>query len=79
MELVGVILVRRVWGLLRSRKAENEISGGELSTTNSRMVLTSAIRGLLVLERASRVALATDSQYVRRSNIQWIKGCNAKG
>ena len=72
MKLVGVIRVGTVWGLLRSRNFENEILGGEPETTNNRIELTSVIRGLVALNRASRVVLATDSQYVRNGIIEWI-------
>ena len=68
------------WGvLLRSGKTEKELWGGEPDTTNNRMELTSAIRGLEALNRASSIVLTTDSQYVRKGITEWIKGWKAKG
>lgn len=65
--------------LLRSGETEKELWGGELDTTNNRMELTAAIRGLEALKRASSVVLTTDSQYVRRGITEWVKGWKAKG
>lgn len=65
--------------LLRSGETEKELWGGELDTTNNRMELTAAIRGLEALKRASSIVLTTDSQYVRKGITEWIKGWKAKG
>lgn len=65
--------------LLRSGKTEKELWGGERDTTNNRMELTAAIRGLEALNRASSIVLTTDSQYVRKGITEWIKGWKAKG
>ena len=43
---------------------ELEQSGGEAQTTNNRMELTAAVRGLATLKRRSHVELFTDSVYV---------------
>ena len=68
------------WGvLLRSGKTEKKLWGAEPDTTNNRMELTSAIRGLEALNRASSIVLTTDSQYVRKGITEWIKGWKAKG
>jgi ribonuclease HI len=40
--------------LLRTGKTEREIAGGEALTTNNRMELTAAIRGLEALKRRRR-------------------------
>ena len=46
------------WGaILRFRGLEKELSGGERETTNNRMELTAAIRGLEALKEPCRVAL----------------------
>jgi len=58
--------------LLRMREKEREISGGERLTTNNRMELTAAIRGLEALSRPCWVQLHTDSQYVRDGITRWI-------
>ena len=65
--------------LLRSGKTEKELWGGEADTTNNRMELTAAIRGLEALNRASSIVLTTDSQYVRKGITEWIKGWKSKG
>ena len=68
------------WGvLLRSGKTEKELWGGEPDTTNNRMELTSAIRGLEALNRASSIVLTTDSQYVRKGITEWIHGWKRRG
>jgi ribonuclease HI len=62
------------WGaILRSGGRERELYGGELATTNNRMELTAAIRALEALRRRCKVALFTDSQYVRRGITEWLK------
>jgi ribonuclease HI len=58
--------------LLRTGKTEREISGGEPLTTNNRMELLAAIRGLEALKRPCRVQLYTDSVYVRDGITRWI-------
>jgi ribonuclease HI len=58
--------------LLRMGHKEREISGGETLTTNNRMELTAAIRGLEALKRPCRVQLHTDSVYVRDGITRWI-------
>jgi len=61
------------WGVvLRSGKHEKEISGGEASTTNNRMELTAAIRGLEALKKTSDVVVYTDSRYVMDGVTRWL-------
>ncbi len=68
------------WGvLLRYGDKERELWGGEAETTNNRMELTAAIKGLEALSRECRVSLTTDSQYVRKGITEWISGWKAKG
>jgi ribonuclease HI len=63
------------WGVvIRAGMREKELSGGELLTTNNRMELLAAIRGLEALNRPCRVALYTDSLYVRDGITKWIHG-----
>lgn len=67
------------WGvLLRFASTEKELSGGEPHTTNNRMELLAAIRGLEALNRSCRVRLWTDSQYVKNGITQWMKGWKAR-
>jgi len=58
--------------LLRTGTTEKELSGGEPLTTNNRMELLAAIRGLEALKRPCRVQLHTDSTYVRDGITRWI-------
>ncbi len=65
--------------LLRTGDKERELSGGEEMTTNNRMELTAAIRGLEALKKPCRVELHTDSQYVRDGITRWIHGWQRNG
>ena len=67
------------WGaILRFRGLEKELSGGERETTNNRMELTAAIRGLEALKEPCRVALYTDSQY-NAINQHWLANWKKRG
>ena len=53
------------WGaVLQYGSARKELSGGEPSTTNNRMELTAAIRGLQALREPCHVVLTSDSRYL---------------
>ena len=68
------------WGVvIRSGEREKELSGGEKHTTNNRMELTAAIRGLEALTRACHVTLVTDSVYVKDGITRWIHGWQRNG
>lgn len=68
------------WGvLLRYGTTEKEIYGYEAETTNNRMELQAAIKGLQALKRTSYITLTTDSQYVRQGMTEWMKGWIARG
>jgi ribonuclease HI len=68
------------WGvLLRMGHRERELSGGEPLTTNNRMELLAAIRGLQALKRPCQVTLVTDSIYVKDGITKWIKGWQRNG
>jgi ribonuclease HI len=68
------------WGvLLRAGACEKELCGGELETTNNRMELTAAIEALKALKKPSRVALYTDSTYVRTGITEWVPAWRARG
>lgn len=63
------------WGVvIRAGTREKELSGGEPLTTNNRMELMAAIKGLQALTRPCRVALYTDSNYVRDGITKWTRG-----
>jgi len=62
------------WGVvLRYNGHEKELYGGERQTTNNRMELTAAIRGLEALKRPCRVRLTTDSRYVQQGITEWLE------
>ncbi|HCC34461.1 MAG TPA: ribonuclease HI [Ruminococcaceae bacterium] len=57
-----------------------ELSGGEAETTNNRMELTAAIKGLSLLKESCDVTLYTDSQYlVNAVEKGWAAGWKARG
>lgn len=58
---------------------EQEIAGGEVSTTNNRMELLSVINGLSSLEQSCRVDLYSDSQYVVKGLTEWMDDWIARG
>lgn len=61
------------WGaVLHYRNARKLLHGGEADTTNNRMELMAAIRGLKALKRSCEVELYTDSQYVRKGITEWM-------
>ena len=68
------------WGaLLVSGDTEKELFGGERVTTNNRMELKAAIRGLEALNRRCHVVLYTDSEYLRRGITEWIGQWKSRG
>ncbi len=61
------------WGaILKYDGHERVLSGAEAHTTNNRMELLAAIRGLEALKRGCKVRLVTDSQYVRNGITDWM-------
>lgn len=58
---------------------EMEGSGGEAVTTNNKMELTAAIRGLEMLRRPCQVTLFTDSTYVGQGVRSWMAGWKRRG
>lgn len=68
------------WGaLMRYGDTQKELWGGESETTNNRMELMAAIKGLEALKRSCDVVLTTDSQYVRKGITEWIHGWRKNG
>ncbi|MEH6388325.1 MULTISPECIES: ribonuclease HI [Pseudomonas] len=68
------------WGvLLRLGPHEKTLYGGELQTTNNRMELTAAIRGLEALKRPAQVVLTTDSEYVMKGIREWMPNWKKRG
>jgi ribonuclease HI len=58
--------------ILRSGKHEKEIAGGDSSTTNNRMEMMAAIRGLEAVKKPSDVVVYTDSRYVMDGITRWL-------
>jgi ribonuclease HI len=72
------------WGyLLRVRLAagvqEKEDAGSEADTTNNRMELMAAIRGLEAITKPCQVLLQSDSQYVVKGVTAWLKDWKRRG
>jgi ribonuclease HI len=68
------------WGVVLKHGAHvKELCGGELATTNNRMELTAAIEALKALKQRCRVALHTDSTYVRSGITEWLPAWRARG
>jgi ribonuclease HI len=68
------------WGaILRYGRHQKEIHGGEPETTNNRMEITAAIRGLESLTRPSDVHVYTDSEYLRKGITQWVPAWTRNG
>ena len=69
------------WGaILEYMGHEKEVSGGEESTTNNRMELTAAIKGLELLNQPCDVELYSDSQYLINSITKgWVEKWKSNG
>jgi ribonuclease HI len=68
------------WGaILRAGRHEKELSGGERDTTNNRMEMMAAIRGLDVLKKPSEINVYTDSRYLLDGASKWLKRWKANG
>ena len=65
--------------ILRLGDREKEIFGGEPLTTNNRMELVAAIKGLESLKRHCTVVIYTDSRYVMDGITQWMPRWKANG
>ena len=69
------------WGaVLRHGSNEKELSGAEPDTTNNRMELMGAIKGLEALKNpGTSVIIYTDSTYVKNGITQWVKNWQRNG
>jgi ribonuclease HI len=65
--------------ILRYKEKKKECYGSEQHTTNNRMELTAAVRGLEALKEPCDVEIVTDSQYVKNGITQWIHGWKRNG
>lgn len=63
------------WGaILVYRGTERELSGSDPETTNNRMEMTAAIEALSALKRPCKIALHTDSEYLKKGITEWMPG-----
>ncbi len=60
--------------ILRFGEHERILTGAETATTNNRMELTAAAAALEALSRPCRVALYTDSEYLKNGITRWKEG-----
>ncbi len=68
------------WGVyLKYKGNEKELYGGEAETTNNRMELTAAIKGLEALTRPCAVKLNTDSKYLLHGITEWMANWKKRG
>jgi ribonuclease HI len=65
--------------LIRGAIADQELTGGDVDTTNNRMELMAAISALEALPDQSSAALFTDSQYVVNGITKWIHDWKPRG
>lgn len=65
--------------LLRYKEQKRELYGCEPHTTNNRMELTAAVKGLEALKETCEVEIVTDSEYVKNGITTWIHGWKRNG
>ncbi|MBI1325324.1 ribonuclease HI [bacterium] len=70
------------WAFILEHPASGKILerfGADPHTTNNRMEIEGALRGLEILKRPCRVELVTDSQYLAKGINEWLPGWRANG
>jgi len=68
------------WGaLVRRDGEESSLWGGERDTTNNRMEMEAAIKGLESIIESSNITITTDSNYVKDGITDWIKNWKSNG
>lgn len=65
--------------ILRFGDKKKELFGSERHTTNNRMEITAAIKGLEALREPCEVEIVTDSEYLKNGITTWIKGWKRNG
>jgi ribonuclease HI len=65
--------------ILRYGDNKKEIFGSEPQTTNNRMELTAAVKGLTALREPCEVEIVTDSQYMKNGIQKWIANWKRNG
>ena len=70
------------WAIVAKNMATGKVlerSAGNPSTPNNRMELTAAIEALRYAPEGTRVALYTDSQYLKNGITKWVAGWKRRG
>lgn len=68
------------WGVLMvCNGVEKALFGGDPLTTNNRMELLAAIKGLEALSRPCQIVITTDSQYVIKGLTEWMPDWKKRG
>ena len=65
--------------ILRYRDIQREMWGSEGHTTNNRMELTAAVRGLEALKERCDVEVVTDSEYLKNGITVWMRNWKRNG
>ncbi|HSW49232.1 MAG TPA: ribonuclease HI [Bryobacteraceae bacterium] len=65
--------------ILRYKSSKRELFGSEPETTNNRMELTAAVRGLAALREPCHVEVITDSEYLKNGVTVWIHNWKRNG
>ena len=65
--------------ILRYGPHKREMFGSEPATTNNRMELTAAIRGLTAVREPCEIEVITDSEYLKNGITTWIHGWKRNG
>ena len=65
--------------ILRYGDLKKEMYGSEPKTTNNRMELTAAVKGLSALREGCEVEIVTDSQYMKNGIQKWIANWKRNG
>ena len=62
------------WGavIFDNNNKQKNISGSVKNTTNNRMELSAAIKGLEYIKTSSEITIYTDSTYVKNGITEWI-------
>jgi len=59
--------------ILRYKKHEKIIQGGEKNTTNNKMELTAVLEALKILKEPCKIDLYSDSTYVLKGINEWLE------
>jgi ribonuclease HI len=65
--------------ILQYRDINREMWGSEAHTTNNRMELTAAVRGLEALKERCDVEVVTDSEYLKNGITVWVQNWKRNG